>query len=69
MPNANAHRPDTDYLESLIADSGMTKAAICSRLGISYRRLCRYLTTGSDHIDCPYTVQYCLESLAREGNQ
>lgn len=63
---AKFHRPDPDYLRGLINSTGLPRARIAQRLGISDSALKRYtVPSGSpSHLPAPYLVQYALETLA-----
>ena len=70
-PNSAKHNPDPAHIRQLIEATGLDPVfsycleAVGDRLGISYRTLWRYVSEDSG-IECPYSVQYCLESLKRK---
>lgn len=74
-PNVDNHNPDPGYLRSLIDeikdpelqhDGIPSQRKIAARLGINERTFRTYLTVKASSQPIPYSVQYCLEALARE---
>lgn len=64
LPNASRHCPDPFYLRELVRRIRISQAGVAQLLGVSPRQFRYYLSTASDHVDAPYTVQYALEVLA-----
>lgn len=62
-PNAIQHNPSPNYLRDLIEKSGLSQRQAARLVGINERTMRYYLT---DERECPYPVQFCLESLAQE---
>ena len=65
-PDVSKHKPEPDYLRDLIKQSGLSQRATAKRLGLGYSTLRDYLNSGHPS-ECPYTVQYCLEALAKNS--
>lgn len=61
-PDATKHNPDPAYLRELLARAGLSQRAAARVIGIPERTMRYYLA--SDDRECPYPVQFCLESLA-----
>lgn len=61
-PNPEAHNPDPNYLRSLLAQAGISQREAARRVGISERAMRYYL---SGRRECPYSIQFCLESMPR----
>lgn len=64
LPDATNHRPEPDYLQHLLAKTGLSERAAERLLGFGERSL-RNFMQGKTRI--PYTLQYCMEVLARSG--
>lgn len=63
-PDASQHNPDPAYLRQLVAEAGLTQNDAAATIGCSPRAFRSYLSTARDHVDAPYSVQFCLEVLA-----
>lgn len=65
-PDAKHHNPDPDYLRTLIEKAGYGHREVARQLGVSERAMRAYLADRDKKsaLECPYTVQYCLERLA-----
>lgn len=62
-PDAQHHRPDPDYLRSLVERSGLSQREAARRLGLTDRAM-RYYLSATDEVRAPYVVQFALEALA-----
>jgi transcriptional regulator with XRE-family HTH domain len=62
------HRPDPVYLRGLIARSGLTQREVARRLGVEPRTVRRWLTD-PPQVQCPYSAQVALETLANGGRE
>jgi len=63
-PDAKRYNPDPRYLRELIAQAGVTQAEAARRLGITARMMRHYVSLTKGY-DCPYSIQYGLEALAK----
>ena len=65
-PDSALHDPRPEYIRSLIDLSGLTRAAIAARLGISESMVYAYIASDDSprYRPAPYLVQYALEGLA-----
>lgn len=61
-PDATLHNPGPTYLRGLIKVAGLTQNQAARKIGVSERSM-RYYLAGQR--ECPYPVQFCLESLAK----
>lgn len=64
LPDASNHRPEPAYLQHLLAKTALSERAAERLLGFSERSL-RNFMQGKSRI--PYTLQFCMEVLARSG--
>ncbi len=60
------HNPDPAYLRGLIEKIGLSQHKIAVLLDIEPRTLRKYIANraANNVLDCPYTVQFCLQWLA-----
>lgn len=67
-PNALQHNPDPAYLRGLIEKAGISQREAARRIGVNERLMRSYLAppTLKTAQTAPYSVQFCLESLAHE---
>jgi hypothetical protein len=66
LPDAKWHRPEKEYVLSLLQRSRLSQRGAARVLGINERTM-RYYCSGEQ--PTPYLVQYALEVLARQGSQ
>ena len=64
-PDADNHNPDPDYLRGLVERAGLSQREAAERVGVSDRMMRYYLAYGDENRPCPYSVQFVLESLAK----
>ncbi len=62
LPDASTHRPDPEYLQHLLAKTGLSERRAEKLLGLGDRSL-RNFMQGKSRI--PYTLQFSMEALAR----
>lgn len=65
-PDFEKYNPAPEYLESLIAKSGMRKGEVCKALGITTFRYYLADKKSAEHRDAPYAVQFALEGLSSD---
>lgn len=65
-PDVINHRPDPTYLRELIAKIGLPQRQIARGLGVDETLFRKYIThpDNSSYRECPYLVQFALESGA-----
>lgn len=65
-PDAKHHNPDPNYLRELIEQAGYGHREVARKIGVPERLMRSYLAgrDKSSAVECPYSVQYCLENLA-----
>lgn len=65
-PNANNHNANPQYIRGLIDKIGLSQREIARTLGIPERTFRQYITAldNATYVQCPYTVQFALESWA-----
>lgn len=70
-PDSSKHNPDPAYLRGLIARADISQQEAARRLGISPRLMRMYLADRATKTaqECPYSVQFGLEALARSGKK
>ena len=68
-PDIKQHNPDPTYLRALLEQAGLSQRKAAHLLGVSERMMRYYLVRTSDqnYRPMPYTVQFCLECLAKTG--
>ena len=66
-PNIDNHNPDPTYLRGLIDRIGQSQRSIARDLGIAETLFRKYITRpeNSSYRECPYLVQYALETWAK----
>lgn len=66
-PDIKHHNPDPTYLRALLEKAGLSQRKAAHILGVSERMMRYYLvhTDDPNYRQMPYTVQFCLECLAK----
>ena len=67
-PDIKNRNSEPEYIRSLIDNAGLNQSEAARKLGIDPRTVRRYCQKDGG-LKCPYTVQYCLESLFDEFNK
>lgn len=66
-PNKEKHKPDPDYLQSLLFKIGLSHLEVARSLDIKMNQFQPYFDDPSQpsYQECPYVVQYALEQWAK----
>jgi hypothetical protein len=64
LPDAVSHRPDPEYIRRLLELANVSQRGFARVVGINERTMRDYVVGASP---MPYSVQFCLETLARRG--
>jgi DNA-binding transcriptional regulator LsrR (DeoR family) len=65
LPDASKHNTDTVYLRLLVDATGMTQTELADRMGVNERSF-RMMLDRNRPQTMPYSIQYCLEQLAKD---